>query len=93
LHESLLFALCAADAGADMSIGRETRGFEQPTAQDGLPREAIGFARQDDENRLRAVLRQMRVAHLPQRGGIDERKVPFDERGEGRLGTACVFLQ
>ena len=44
--------------------------------------------REIGEDRLRHVLRQVRVAvHLPQRGGIDQIDVPPDECGEGVLGT------
>ena len=53
-----------------------------------MARQTPGFARENDEDRLGDVLGQMGVAHLPQRGGINQPDVAFDQRGKGRLGFA-----
>ena len=70
----------AAAFGLERIARGEARGAAQPAGQHGLFAQVSGLARQDDEHGLRDFLGQMRVAHLPQRGGIDQRHVAFHQR-------------
>ena len=64
------------------------RGAAEPACEHGFPTEAAGLAREDDEDRLSDILGQMRIAHLPECGGVDKRKVTLDELRERGLGLA-----
>ena len=48
--------------------GGEAGGAIEPAGQHRARTEGTGLAREDDKNRLRDFLRQMRVADPPQRG-------------------------
>ena len=63
------------------------RAGVKPASQCAAARERCGLAREVGENRLRHVLRQVRVAvDLPQRSGIDQADVPPHQFGKGFLG-------
>ncbi len=51
-----------------------------------LARKAFRLAREDDEDGLRDFFRRVRIANVPQRGGINEVNVPHGERGKRGLG-------
>jgi hypothetical protein len=71
-----------------------SRRAAEPAGQNGLQAERVRLARQNDEDRLRDVPGQMRVAHLPQRHRINEIDVARNERGERLLGIALgIFPQ
>jgi hypothetical protein len=86
LHVRLLFALVPPPLNGQRVGARVTRRAAKPAGQNGLVAERVRLAREDDENRLRDFLGQIRVAHLPQRDGINEIDMARDERGERRLG-------
>jgi len=48
----------------------------QPTGQDGVMDELPGVLRQRHKHPLGHVVRELRIANHPQRGGIDEVHVP-----------------
>jgi hypothetical protein len=51
----------------------------QPRRQDRPVAQRGGLAPKDEEDRLRNVIRQVRIAHLPQRRGVDHVQVTGDE--------------
>jgi hypothetical protein len=80
--------------GAHVRQRGKPRRPEKPAGQNGFVRNPPGLLRQDDENRLRDFPGQVRVAHLPQRRGIDKSDAPRNEFRESRFGVACrVFPQ
>jgi len=71
------------NVGASISDGVAGDG-EQPGRQHRFFPDRGGLANQDDEDRLRDVLGQVRIAvHLPQRGGIDQPDVAPSELAKG----------
>ena len=94
LHECLLFAVLPPHLNFQRIGARVTRRAAQPAGQNGFVAKRVCLARENDEHRLCDFLRQMRVAHLPQRHGIDEIDVAHNECGERLLGIAPgIFLQ
>ncbi len=66
--------------------GHAERDPVQPGAERlGLP-DRTGLAGQDEEHRLRRVLRLVRVAEDVEADAMDDRPMPLDEGGEGGLG-------
>ena len=61
--------------------------MEEPGGEVGVPAAGEGsrLLREGQEGRLGDVLGQMRVADLPQRGGVDPVAVAVDELCEGAL--------
>jgi len=53
--------------------------------ENGSRAERVRLARQNYEDRLRDFLSQMWITRLPQRRGMDEIDVAFDQRFKGRL--------
>jgi hypothetical protein len=72
--------------------GNVARRAIQPGGEDGVGIQRPGFVRQDDEDGLGDILRQMRVSHLPQCGGMNERKMSQDQRRKRRFGLAGSIL-
>jgi hypothetical protein len=71
-----------------------SRRAAKPARQNGFVAERLRLACQDDEYRLGDFLGQRRVAHLPQRHGINQIDVTRGERGERLLGILLgVFPQ
>ena len=83
-----LFAVQAAALGLQRVARGKVRGAAEPAGEHGLPAEAAGLASEDDEDRLRDFLGQVRVAHLPSRGGMDQSDVALDQPGEGGFRAA-----
>ena len=48
--------------------------------------------RQDDKDRLRGILGQMRIAHDPPGGGVDQIDVSRDQFAKGRLRALMHVL-
>ena len=65
---------------------RVSRRAAKPAGQNGLVAERVRLARENDEDRLRDFFREMRIAHLPQRDGINEIHMTRHERGKGGFG-------
>ncbi len=76
----------------DEIIGRQTRGLKQPAAQRLVMPQLRRLFRQDDVDRLRDFLRVMRIAHLPQRDGINQIDVPYHQRGKRLVGIIVRIL-
>jgi hypothetical protein len=75
-----------AGAGAQFRECGVAGGFEQPAGEKGAGAQARGLAGENEEDSLGDLLGEMRVAHLPQGGGMDEIEMPRDERLKRRLG-------
>jgi hypothetical protein len=88
------FTLAAALFGANQFGRSKTCRTMQPATEGfGRPHRP-GLLRQIDENRLRQVLRLMRVSDQPQRGGVNQPGVARHQLREGFLGVMVgVHLQ
>lgn len=65
-----------------------------PAGENGFWPQAIRFPCENDERRLRHVLRVFGIAGEPKRDGINEIDVPLHDLGKGRFGLAVgVFAQ
>ncbi len=62
----------AAGPACEALHGGEARRFIEPAREHGAGAQARGFAGENDEDRLRHVLRVARIAGEPQGDGIDE---------------------
>ena len=62
------------------------RGPKQPACENGRGRKARRLLRQRNEDGLRRLLRQMRLLHLPQRGGINHVHMTLDQNPKRRFG-------
>jgi len=60
-------------------------GAMQPTGEYGTVRELRGIFSERDKGALRHILRQVRIANHPQRGGINKVNVPADQFGKCRF--------
>jgi hypothetical protein len=96
IHGSgFLFAVAAADIGAN-DIGRKVLGRAmQPARQDSAVRKIRGVLGEGYKHSLRDVLRQMPVANHAQRSGIDEVNVASDQFAEGgfRVESGIILQQ
>jgi hypothetical protein len=71
--------------GSARVLADEQRRSVKPRGQDDVRVDLACPAGQDQEHRLRHVLRIVRVAHLPPGGGEDQVDVPIHQRAERRL--------
>ncbi len=82
----LLFAMMTTLLAAHGLGGGEMSAGIKPADQGFAFRQGRGLAREIREDRLRHILREMRVAiHLPQRRRIDQVHVPPHQFGKGIL--------
>src|SRR5207245_619156 len=81
------FVLAAAPLGPPRVRRHVPRRDQQPRRQDRLGPQRLGLAGQDQERRLRHVVRQVPITHLTQSGGVDQVHVPLDQPGERLLRT------
>ena len=51
--------------------------------------ECPGFFGEEEEDRLRNILREVRIANLAQGGGVNEIEMPRNEDGKGFVGMFC----
>ena len=91
LHLGLLFAALAAALNRQGIGGSIAGGAAKPAGQNCLLAEQGGFARKDDEYRLRHFFREMRVAHSAHCHGINQVNVPLHQRGKSRLGLIFTY--
>src|SRR5581483_11425833 len=87
-----LFAVLTASAQGQSFGGGISRGAVKPAGNDRPGTQRTGFARQNNENRLRNLLRQMRVTNLAQRHGIDQVDMPRHQGGERLFGFESCIL-
>jgi hypothetical protein len=76
----------AAGLAAHYVNGFAARDLIKPGAEDGAGRKLARVLGELEEGGLSDFLGQLRRAHLPQRGGMDEVEVPTDEFRKGVLG-------
>jgi len=74
------FVMSPAIQCREMVGGAVAGGGKQPRRQDGTAADGLGPPRQRDEHRLRHILGQVRIAHLPPRRGVDELDMPLNEQ-------------
>lgn len=88
----LPFTVLAAGFVAAVIEGKIAGGAAEPAGQRRLLGQAWcqpgRRARESEEHILGDLRREVRRIHLPQRGGVDEVRVPVDEFGEHGLGAA-----
>src|SRR5436190_10640272 len=77
----LLFAATSAGFELDRVATGVTRGVYEPAGEGGGIANGPCASGENEEDGLRDVIGQMRVAHLPARGGVDEIQVTLDDRG------------
>ena len=92
LHSNLLLVLVAFGGSADLGQRGKAGRIEKPAAQRRLVGKLACLLGEDDKHRLRDFLGQLRIAHLPQGGGINEADAPVYQRFKGRFGTAGGIL-
>ncbi|HZN65122.1 MAG TPA: hypothetical protein VFB66_07445 [Tepidisphaeraceae bacterium] len=67
-------------------------GSSRPSSSRRVPPQTRRLAREHDEHRLRDVLGQVRVAHLPQSRGVHPIDVPPHQLRKGALAAALDEL-
>src|SRR5262249_53295081 len=92
LHIGFLFPVLSPPTQGQSFGGCISGRAVKPGGNHGLGTERTSLTRQDDEDGLRNLLRQVRVANLTQRNGIDQIDVPRYEGGERLLGFASCIL-
>src|SRR5436190_890788 len=68
---------------ADGTTGDKTGGAKQPTGEHHAWAKSTRLASQQNEHRLRHLLRQLRVTHVTHGDGIHQIDVAVDQRAEG----------
>jgi len=64
----------------------QVRSPAEPAGEHGFPAQAASLAGQNDKDGLRNFLGHIRVAHLPQSGGVHQSHIAPDEFRERSLG-------
>ena len=94
LHKGLLFAALPPPLDRPGVGAGVARGAAEPAGQNRFRPQRRRLARQNDEHRLRDILGQVRILHLPQSDRIHQIDVTPHQRGERGLGlTPRVFMQ
>src|ERR1700722_4601209 len=91
-HIGFLFAVLSAAAQGQSFGGRVSRGPVKPAGNRGLGSERTCLTRQNDEDRLGNLLRQVRVPNLAQGNRIDQIDMPRYQRGKSLLSFAPCIL-
>src|SRR5437867_5527314 len=95
LHlDGLLFASLTPALSPQRACRDKTRGSEEPARQDDSAAKTARLARQQDENRLDDLLRQLRVIYLTQCDGAHQSEVTVHQGAERPLGISLdIILQ